>query len=1355
MKNIILKNFIQLALLLLIMSCQDQSRVASPNPHNYSLTIIEDSNGPYYADGCDGSDCAGDNNPINLIAELKDNGQPLSDKQLSITTDGADGSIYINTGNSNVLFNPSDHKTNTNGRLEFNFWDEGESGNVNINLSYSDGDTTISTIETYSLSLYTTLADTLFAYSIGDTAVIAGDNSYVELFAKVADNGGMPLANIPILFSKDTFLGTFFNESNSVNPELALTNSIGEASIRYRIDDPNVNLESVTLSAQINISDGNTFKSDIHFPVYKDNSRFVNMLQVWRVPSSSESDDNITVTSIDSIFARALTNSGTPVSDVDIAFSLANPEYGWIISPDSSDVTNETGLGYTIFHPNQMAIPESITNTSVTVSIPNQNLEQTVQIPLYSGSQSAEYIENNVDRFEFWPTSDYYIHLLGDNTNFSVVAIDSSGTGISNVPVYFSLKSSTGNPTGMISTGFSYTGDSNMGSTDSGGDAGSNGDDNTGSSDNGLVSENILAGMASVTYYNIVGGADSIFASIRDPENLDSVLFEISNPIITNQVTQLIGEADYESQINNLDSLETYTAELTVTALDTWGIALENVDVFFEIFSSDIPGYIVVTQDSTGTTSNQLDGPKARANFYLDTQEIHSLNESMNVQIEVSTYLSAIKDTINLIYTDALPVCPDCIAELILTSDAYILSDANPQANITATMTDSLGNDPDDNTYIQFQAVQENEDGDLVSAGSISPYGYFLDYDGDGDKEANGVYDITDAAGQITVIGTSEGLADTIYFNILSSTPSFIQILDPYPNEIMVQGGGGLESTDLNVEIKDGNGNLVTEPYWVRFTIIGAPEGAHFNGESGIQTIDIASLGGVATVSLNSGTRPGSVQLQVELYPRDLNDQDYGQLSESDCNDIDNSIWYGQSGIDETAYCGDGDLNEIFTSNGFLAYAEGIPVAIATGPPAEGVINYSYVDIATIGGGLYQVPVTVDLWDIHSNPVTDSTNVYFSIRGITSNYDPDAAYFNGDKIFWGANAEADSLVYECIAPFNANASISFLCQSTPDATGAGSAFIGNGPDGFAPQVWEALDHPANIEPVAKTGNLSPSGDSYPGTAWTNVKFSSSTIFDETYIRAHTWGSLDEQGLPIELIIDSRANHDGGFLALPLTLEGNIGAAVNPNIGCLDADGLPGCATEVFVNVTGSIIDYYQYYIDNGTLGLSVQGGTVIAACDAIDSNGDGFTGTCFDDVNFSGIQDTGENTLPYFTCSDCGDNGGFWQFSDNDVPANSQFECLAAAGIWYGSELQWCGDGISDDNPIYGISNSDGVVNWVVRYDLGINQCENCGEDNAQCEDYESNIQVQLLDPQGGASDAIQVTLIQPNPETGGGAFCP
>ena len=76
-----------------------------------------------------------------------------------------------------------------------------------------------------------------------------------------------------------------------------------------------------------------------------------------------------------------------------------------------------------------------------------------------------------------------------------------------------------------------------------------------------------------------------------------------------------------------------------------------------------------------------------------------------------------------------------------------------------------------------------------------------------------------------------------------------------------------------------------------------------------------------------------------------------------------------------------------------------------------------------------------------------------------------------------------------------------------------------------------------------------------------------------------------------------------------------------------------------------------------------------------------------------------------------------------------------------------CGDGIPDDDPTYGITNSSGQVTWTIRYDLGINVCENCGENNAQCNDFDSNITINLLNPQGGSSDPQTVTVIQPFPE--------
>ena len=75
-----------------------------------------------------------------------------------------------------------------------------------------------------------------------------------------------------------------------------------------------------------------------------------------------------------------------------------------------------------------------------------------------------------------------------------------------------------------------------------------------------------------------------------------------------------------------------------------------------------------------------------------------------------------------------------------------------------------------------------------------------------------------------------------------------------------------------------------------------------------------------------------------------------------------------------------------------VSVSGGVPVTVVTGPPEFGQINYSYVDITTIGGGLYQIPVSVDIWDVHSNPVADSTNVYFSDRGTAPAYNPDQLY---------------------------------------------------------------------------------------------------------------------------------------------------------------------------------------------------------------------------------------------------------------------------------------------------------------------------------------------------------------------------
>tara|TARA_B110000467_G_C18281523_1_gene458869 strand:+ start:1 stop:1305 length:1305 start_codon:yes stop_codon:yes gene_type:complete len=428
------------------------------------------------------------------------------------------------------------------------------------------------------------------------------------------------------------------------------------------------------------------------------------------------------------------------------------------------------------------------------------------------------------------------------------------------------------------------------------------------------------------------------------------------------------------------------------------------------------------------------------------------------------------------------------------------------------------------------------------------------------------------------------------------------------------------------------------------------------------------------------------------------------------------------------------------------------------------------------------------LWDVHSNPVSDSTNVYFDVRGITAKYEPTKTYVNGDIIYWGSDPETrnetpDSLIYKC---FNPDIGVCQLSEADV-ITGIPDALVANPPDnsleigacnglddgdnstcnnnlnsidciaenlssgvcnnigdqenceiataeGFCNnfindngwncewvqidicdwentfnvsttgELWVPQIHPASIEGAAKTGNENTNGETYSGVANTVLRFGSSDIFSETVIRAHTLG---ENGG--SLIIDSRASHSGENLVLPLTADGNLAISANPlawdfsTVG--DPDGNYDPEDPPIITVTATLSDYYQYFIDQGTLAISAPFGTVVSVCNGIDGDGDGITGTCVDDAG---------NRLPFSTCSVCGDEGGNWEPDTGDADVIG-----------------------------FGKTNSNGQVVWGVQYDFGINICDACDGQNPTCEDRESNIVVQLMDPLSQASDPVIVILSQ------------
>jgi len=1287
-------------LMFLASSCEDQGRVTDTTKPQYVISLAEISEGPYYSDSC--LDCT-DINAIQFQVTLSEAGEPLISEKIDFTTTATDGVFPFN----HLVYSSS--STSNNGTLLFSFDDKGQAGTVDIKAAFTKEDTTVSANAVVTIEPYYTLVDTLITW-LSQSSVVAGDTtSIATIYAQVKDTNNAALPNIPIQFMNQSTDGTLFSGDPNVNPDDPVyTNSLGKSSLNFKVESTNFSSSSVAVSAEIsNIPTESVMKDTQYVSILSDNSDQVDRLEVW-VVAYEDVTDNINITVIDTIYARALTQFGQAVSNVAVQFTKNTDGFGYI--SEASVLTDDTGQAKTIYYPYTQFNPENVDVQDVefTVSIEGQNLEENITIGLdMSGDSNIEY---DVEQFSFYPDYDFTTHILGNESEYSVIVKDANGVGVSNVPVRFSLASQD-DPTisnGVLSSSIVYTccsstlpveddtGDSDTSTEDGTGDIGTS--DNTGAS-----TSTEQTGIAKVRYFNINGGTDNINAYIVDPLDAGTQLKTDELEIRTNTVSELNGWAKSANlYVTTLDSL--FCDSLFVKAVDAYGNTLEDIQVFYNLSNSDVGGYINVVSDNTSNNSRT-----STAVFCPDLEEFG------NVEIITSTNIEAISDTLTITYHDELPECENCEAELILVSDQYILpyTDAGgelvPTAIITATMKDSLGYDPDPNTLIYFLAIQEDDDGNWGNVGSITDYGYFNDpdeTDNDDELKAYTTFDMFDASGIVTIVGTSESLVDTIHISIESTEPSFIEIVPPYPNEIMVSGGGGQEATDLDVAIRDGDGNPVTEPYWVRFKITGAPEGTHLNGDPTIttgQTYDAISSNGISTVSVNSGSRPGSVQIEVELYPSDVN----------------------------------GDID---TTDDAIANAEGTPITIATGPPASGSINYSYVDITTIGGGVYQVPVTVILEDMHSNPVDDSTNVYFSVRGYAQAYDENIKYVNNNRVLWKSSTDLDSMVYKCVAPLESPLGvipanfIAFTCQD-PDNAYVHTLTLD---EGFGYMFWERQDHPASIVAVQKTANENNDGESFPGIAWTNLFFDTAHIFDETIIFAQTWGADGT-----ELTIDSRETHDGAPLDLPFTQEGTVSLGANPTAHDFTTGGTP-----VQISVFATINDYYQYPVDNGVLAITAPFSTIVNACNAIDDNGNGVTGWCCEDGNGDGdCQDDGTDTaLNYFTCSGCSEiNSATWEFDDSGPDG--------IIGNNDNDGVNFEGDGIQDDNPAMGISDKDGLIFWTIQYELGINICD-CTDGNEVCEDRESNLSVTLQNPLQTTSDPVQVILSETDPTAAGGS-CP
>lgn len=711
------------------------------------------------------------------------------------------------------------------------------------------------------------------------------------------------------------------------------------------------------------------------------------------------------------------------------------------------------------------------------------------------------------------------------------------------------------------------------------------------------------------------------------------------------------------SEINVQNLLTDYTADVRASAIDENGIAIGDIEIYFEKLSG--PGYLSSGNAETSDTS------QATTVYHVVPADP---NFNFSNYSQIRGYLKnkpEISDTISLTFADNVPDCNDCEAGLTI----LVVPDSLPQYNqdysiIYAQITDSLGTG-EIGEWVSFDNFIDSS-GVNVNFGQIDPP--FSQTDSNG--IATSTFQMTTKTGYGKLFASWNQYSDTTIVVITSSDAVSLEIIPPMPNVIMIQGGGEDEETDITVQIKDGNGNLVTSAYVVALQVAQpSPQGVFLYTQDDTLNVgtmvSVVSVNGEATATIHSGSEPGSVKIIAELY----------------------------------------NLDENINTTEPIASAEEIPVTIVTGPPAMGEINFSYVDITPVGGGIYEIPIGTLLYDMHGNPVADSTNIYYTIRELASPWNQNIQYDPAERVWWASdtitNANSiDSLTYQC----SNRLSQYIVVDECEQAAGICSDGINNDnftacidagatwlptytwilgecfdlcPIGSSPSdesIWEIYPHPAEIIGSGWTGMSGMNGNSYPGLAWTYLYYGSSNVFDNVVIFGQTY-----DGLGNNFIVDSRDSHEGAPLIIPF----------RPGIATVSAStmywdfSIMGAPDSDPITITGTLIDYYEYPIEGGRLQISALGAQ-------------GIPDTCLDE--------NGEIIEAIETEDDCVAIGGTWSFINPKLTDNT------------------------------------GTVSWLVQYNE--NLCPpNGNESPITYSDFTSNVSITLLDPQMTSSEVIDILL--------------
>jgi len=418
--------------------------------------------------------------------------------------------------------------------------------------------------------------------------------------------------------------------------------------------------------------------------------------------------------------------------------------------------------------------------------------------------------------------------------------------------------------------------------------------------------------------------------------------------------------------IDIVDLNQDESIDFSVTPIDENSGKITGIDINFELLDNS-PGYLEsssITADSSGAQQTFYISPSNN----LDTDGAFDFNLITKIRTYVADEPS-VTDTITILYQNANLQTEDEQINMEIQYQTISLSCDNDddncqeQSEVTVTITGTSNGEsgiPLEYQTIEFQSINADEtDGDVtVDFGQMNPD--FLSTDSLG--QAVSVFTPLSQAGTAEIRATASGLDLTTQsiINVQSGSATNLLIEFPTDNNLMVKGGGGNESVTITATIYDGENNVVDDEYAVIFSVACpypidgfCPTGdGDFSND--IMLDGISSSGsiprvisetstGQASVTLNSGNTPGIVTMKVEL-------------------------------------CEIEDVSDEGVCENVITEAERIVAAISTGPAAYGQVVAGWAEADSTGGGIYSLPITATFWDQWTNPIADSTSVYWFIN---------------------------------------------------------------------------------------------------------------------------------------------------------------------------------------------------------------------------------------------------------------------------------------------------------------------------------------------------------------------------------------